>query len=119
MQTENRCLPQDSHRSHNNQVAFRRWESAFITDLKFTETTEHDVRYGAHVHDVMEIIWVLSGCTSLIYRDRSYTMHCGDAVIITPNEVHAGGSYDCSSFKHGVTSFAAYQTVGPARLLGS
>lgn len=93
-----RCLSQYGYRSHNDQVAFRRWESAFIPDLKFTETTEHGLTYGAHVHDVMEIIWVLSGCSNLICRDRSYRMQYGDAVIISPNEVHAGGSYECSSF---------------------
>jgi AraC-like DNA-binding protein len=98
MQTENRYLPQAGHRLHTNQVAFRRWESAYISDLNFTKTTEHDVTYGAQVHDVMEIIWVLSGCARLICRDRSYRMQRGDAVIIMPNEVHAGGSYEGCSF---------------------
>ncbi len=102
MQTDNRHLSRDDHRPRNNQIAFRRWESAFIPNLNFTETTEHDVTYGAHVHDVMEILWVLSGCINLICRDHSYRMHCGDAVIITPNEVHAGRLYECSS-----SSFAA------------
>lgn len=98
MQIDNRCSSQGGHRPRNNQVAFRRWDSSFIHDLNFTETTEHNLAYGAHVHDVMEIIWVLSGCSTLICRDHSYRMHCGDAVIIAPNEVHAGGSYDSSGF---------------------
>jgi AraC-like DNA-binding protein len=98
MQIDRRCLSQEGHRSSDCQVAFRRWVSLFIPELNFTETTEHDVAYGAHVHDVMEIIWVLSGCARLICRDRSYTMQRGDAVIIMPNEVHAGGSYERCSF---------------------
>ena len=99
---DSRYSLREGHRPRDCTVAFRRWVSLFIPGLKFTQTTEHDVMYGAHLHDVMEIIWVLSGCTRLICRDRSYRMNCGDAVIIAPNEIHAGGSYESSSF-----SFAA------------
>ncbi len=98
MHTGNRHLSGSGCRSHDGQVAFRRWESAFIPDLNFTETTEHNVTYGAHVHDVMEILWVLSGRSNFVCRARSYSMHRGDAVIITPNEVHAGGSSKNFSF---------------------
>lgn len=99
---DSRYSLREGHRPSDCTVAFRRWVSLFIPGLKFTQTTEHDFMYGAHLHDVMEIIWVLSGCTRLICRDRSYRMNCGDAVIIAPNEIHAGGSYESSSF-----SFAA------------
>ncbi len=88
----------ESHRPHGKQVAFRRWASPFIPDLNFTETTEHDVTYGAHVHDIMEVLWVLSGCCRFMFRERSYTMHSGEAVMIAPGEVHAGGSLERSSF---------------------
>lgn len=102
MEPGSRNISQEGRTLRDGQVAFRRWASRFIPGLKFTQTTEHDVMYGAHVHDVMEIMWVLSGSTRLICRDRCYRMNCGDAVIIAPNEVHAGGSYARSSF-----SFAA------------
>ena len=97
-------LPVNGHSPDSGKVDYRRWESGFIPDLNFTQTSEHNFAYGAHVHDLMEIIWVLSGSSEIVCRDRSYTMHRGDAVIIAPNEVHAGGSYDHSSF-----SFATLQ----------
>jgi len=98
MQSLNTNPALSNHKSDRNVVAFRRWQSGFIPDLCFTETTEHNLVYGAHVHDLMEIIWVRSGSTDLMFRDRSYRMRPGDAVVIAPDEVHGGGSCDSSGF---------------------
>ena len=80
-------------------VVFRRWDSAVVPDLFFLETTEHDIFYGDHVHDAMEVLWIRSGFFELAYRGTRYPMHGGDAIIIAPNEVHAGGPCNRSRFR--------------------
>jgi len=75
----------------NGHVAFRCWASAHIPGLKFVETSEHDLAYGPHLHDFMEIIWVRHGTCEIISHDSHCAMRRGDMAIILPNEVHAGG----------------------------
>lgn len=65
-----------------------RWESDYIPSLFFFETEIHDISYGAHLHDTLEIGWSLSDNLGLSYRGRSYDMRYGDAVIISAGEPH-------------------------------
>lgn len=80
------------------QVAFRRWESQYISDLTFVETSRHEIAYADHLHDTLEILWTRSGCAEMICHGRHYPVRCGDAVIIAPNTVHAGGAVPGSRF---------------------
>jgi len=79
-------------------VAFRRWESRFVSDLTFVETSEHSISYAYHLHDTLEIVWTRSGCAEMICRGHRYPVHCGNAVILAPNEVHGGGALNGSRF---------------------
>jgi AraC-like DNA-binding protein/mannose-6-phosphate isomerase-like protein (cupin superfamily) len=90
--------PQAGQPPGSHPVAFYRWESPFTPDLFFIESSDMQLSYPAHVHDVMEILWVRAGHAVLACRDRCYPMGPGDAVIIAPNEVHAGGSSGLSHF---------------------
>ncbi|NOX52698.1 MAG: AraC family transcriptional regulator [Gammaproteobacteria bacterium] len=79
-------------------VQFRFWESHFFPSLSFFETTTHNMHYGAHLHDTMEILWALSDQTELIVRERSLRMARGDVVIIAPHEIHGGGAVGSNPF---------------------
>ena len=79
-------------------MEFRRWDSAVVPELFFLNTTEHDFFYADHLHDAMEILWIRSGSFELTYRGNRYPMQSGDAIIIAPNEVHAGGTCNRSRF---------------------
>jgi len=73
-------------------VAFRRWQSSFDPELFFCESSAHHIAYAAHLHDALEIIWVRTGEAQFLCRGRHYALRAGDAVMIAPNEVHAGGA---------------------------
>jgi AraC-like DNA-binding protein len=55
-------------------------------------STEHDLVYANHLHDSMEIMWILAGECELFYRGRRFLLRAGDAVAVAPGEVHAGGA---------------------------
>jgi AraC-like DNA-binding protein len=80
-------------------VDFRRWDSAVIRDLFLFDTTEHDLVYAYHLHDAMEILWVRCGFFEVFYRGNQYLLHAGDAMVIAPNEVHAGGAFQHLPFR--------------------
>ena len=73
-------------------VAFRRWDSTFFQDLFLFVSTEHDLVYANHLHDSMEVMWILAGECQLFYRGRRFLLRTGDAVAVAPGEVHAGGA---------------------------
>jgi AraC-like DNA-binding protein len=86
----------------DDTLAFGRWESPHLPGLTFCETAVHGVSYANHLHDALEIMWLRSGDAEIICHGRRYPMRTGDAVVIAPNEVHAGGACRGSRF-----SFAA------------
>jgi AraC-like DNA-binding protein len=88
----------DNAASDSCTAQVRSWDSTFYPSLSFFETTEHNMHYGAHLHDTMEIIWTRSTESELIVRGRRFRMHQGDAIIIAPNEIHSGGSVGDSPF---------------------
>jgi AraC-like DNA-binding protein len=55
-------------------------------------STEHDLVYAHHLHDSMEIMWVLAGECELFYRGQRFLLRPGDAVAVAPGAVHAGGA---------------------------
>ena len=73
-------------------VAFRRWDSTFFQDMFLFVSTEHELVYANHLHDSMEIMWILAGECELFYRGRRFLLRTGDAVAVAPGEVHAGGA---------------------------
>src|SRR5688572_16294189 len=73
-------------------VAFRRLDSTFFQDLFLFVSTEHDLVYANHLHDSMEVMWILAGECQLFYRGRRFLLRTGDAVAVAPGEVHAGGA---------------------------
>ncbi len=91
-------LKHDKQSDNIRAVQLRHWESSFFPTLSFFETTEHNMHYGAHLHDSMEIIWIRSDQSDLIVRDRHLRMVRGDVVIIAPNEIHGGGSVGSDPF---------------------
>lgn len=109
-------LPEAQTCAHHDNVeklpkaTFHFWESAFIPGLNYTETSTHNIAYGAHLHEALEIIWVRYGESDFICRDRCYKVRSGDVLIIAPNTIHAGGSSFCGS------SFTTLQI--PKQLLG-
>jgi AraC-like DNA-binding protein len=80
-------------------VSFLRWESSSIPDLFFIDSTTHDFFYPEHVHDALEILWVRSGRAQVRCGGRRYCMQGGDAVVLAPNEVHAGGACGRAHFR--------------------
>ena len=93
-------------------VAFRRWDSSFFQDLFLFLSTEHDLVYANHLHDSMEIMWILAGESEVFYRGRRFMLRTGDAVVVAPDEVHAGGARQGAPF-----SFASLHV--PRRLVES
>ena len=93
-------------------VAFRRWDSSFFQDMFLFVSTEHELVYANHLHDSMEIMWILAGECELFYRGRRYLLRTGDAVAVAPGEVHAGGACHEAPFM-----FASLHV--PSRLLES
>lgn len=49
-----------------------------------------------HEHDFFEIIYVLSGSCTQIFRDRTITLNTGDLCLMAPNVVHAIEVFDDS-----------------------
>lgn len=77
---------------------FVHWTSAFFPGLEFTTRSPHAHYYRHHVHDPLEITWVMSGAADVAYRDHHWEMGCGGAFLVAPREPHAGGSRHGSSF---------------------
>lgn len=73
-------------------AGFARWGSAFFPGLELVSRGGHVHRYRYHVHDPLEITWVLSGAANVTYRDRSWNVDSGDAFLVAPREPHAGGT---------------------------
>jgi len=71
--------------------AFAHWSSPFLPGLEFTTRSPHVHYYRYHVHDPLEITWVMSGAVEVVYRDREWRQECGSAFLVAPREPHAGG----------------------------
>ena len=72
--------------------AFLHWNSAFFPGLEFTTRSPHTHYYRHHVHDPLEITWVMSGTAHVAYRDHHWDLDCGSAFLVAPREPHAGGA---------------------------
>jgi AraC-like DNA-binding protein len=72
--------------------AFLHWTSAFFPGLEFTTRSPHTHYYRHHVHDPLEITWVMSGTAHVAYRDRHWDLACGSGFLVAPREPHAGGA---------------------------
>lgn len=44
--------------------------------------------YPAHIHDYLEIYYLIDGDVSFMVDSRIYPLHPGDAVVCRPNEIH-------------------------------
>jgi AraC-like DNA-binding protein len=71
---------------------FRRWQSPWLPGLELVSRGLHEHWYPPHLHDALEITWVLEGTGAVEYRHVHHTLNVSDAFIIAPNESHAGGS---------------------------
>lgn len=76
----------------SREGAFRRWQSPWLTGLELVSRGLHEHWYPPHLHDALEITWVLEGTGAVEYRHVHHTLNVSDAFIIAPNESHAGGS---------------------------
>lgn len=72
--------------------AFVHWTSPFLPGLEFTTRSPHVHYYRHHVHDPLEITWVVSGAAGVAYRDQQWSLDCGSAFLVAPREPHAGGA---------------------------
>ncbi len=82
----------DSASDQGTAGAFLHWTSAFFPGLEFTSRSPHTHYYRYHVHDPLEITWVMSGRANVAYRDRHWNLDCDSAFLVAPREPHAGGA---------------------------
>ena len=62
------------------------FEAAFYVDSDNSENPP--VRYSPHIHDTVEIYFLLEGESSFSVENRMYRLNAGDAVISMPDELH-------------------------------
>ncbi|MCC7410577.1 MAG: helix-turn-helix transcriptional regulator [Gammaproteobacteria bacterium] len=74
------------------EKGFLFWRSRFLAGLEVVTRNVHVHHYRLHVHDLLEITWVLSGRGDVSWLDRSVMLQAGDAFLVAPREPHAGGS---------------------------
>lgn len=90
MQQEDKLA--DSTSDQGTAGAFLHWTSGFFPSLEFTSRSPHSHYYRHHVHDPLEITWVMSGAANVAYRDHHWDLDCGGAFLVAPREPHAGGA---------------------------
>lgn len=86
------------NRGEGENAGFVRWSSSFFPGLELIARGAHVHRYRYHVHDPLEITWVLSGNGNLAYRNQLWGLGTGDAFLVAPRAPHAGGVRGDSPF---------------------
>lgn len=76
----------------DDKGGFLRWGSTFFPGLELISRGRHVHHYHHHLHDPLEITWVLSGSADVTYCNHTWDVDGGDAFLIAPRELHAGGS---------------------------
>ncbi len=66
------------------------WCSDFVEGLELIYSKPNRHCYPFHLHECMEIFWIMNGEAGLKCRDRMFHLSAGDFCLLRPNELHAG-----------------------------
>lgn len=84
--------------NEERNAGFVRWRSSFFPGLELIARGAHVHHYRYHVHDPLEITWVVSGNGNVAYRGELCELNTGDAFLVAPRAPHAGGARGDSPF---------------------
>lgn len=94
MATKNDIPPDCSLVSNclDRENRLKTWQSPHMDGLEIIESNEHIWSYPEHLHEALEIIWVISGEIEITCCGGACIIRPGQACVIHPLEVHTGKS---------------------------
>ena len=59
-----------------------------LKDINLAATRGDSLSFGAHIHNHLELVFMLNGCSRAYVDGTDYAIHANDAFIVFPNQIH-------------------------------